>query len=485
MRIAPQPRRRRHVPADDRGVLAPRGALPRGGRSLELDLRGRAVRAGGPTELDRRRPSRRTRPRSSAPSRRTMRAGERVTQRVTLRLEGRLLRRRAVATQAETIVVRLLGRPAGRMPADRDERDGPSRSQARPTSGSRSPRDVGRRPRPRRRRRRGDPARGRARSWTRSATTCDRLAPVLADVPVARVLVHAPTGDTTPRAPGPRGPGAARGRDGRAPFVGGTASVFSELNRDPPERRRRRRVAFAISPEVHATDERSMMGDPRDPGARSSRKRVTSVGRLPVVVSPVLLAAHAGTPFADAWTIGCLAALAGAGSPRSRCDTVRSSARDRRANCTAASSLEVCGLRTRDRIAALAMRDASDPGVDHADRREPDAVTAAIPARANEAQPALGPYEVRTLCERRGLLVVVAHRGHVLEHPQPRGSPSPSGSRRRSAGAGRAPTARSPRSSRRAAARARASVGRTAAPRRPGSGSSRRRRRAGGTATPA
>jgi len=105
--------------------------------------------------------------------------------------------------------------------------------------------------------------------------------------------------------------------------------------------------------------------------------------------------AHAGTPFADAWTIGSLAALTGADVASITCDT------SARALATVAElrgrELAEVSVSHPDRIAALATRDASNPGGSRT-----MIVANLTPSRQafrleEEAQPPLGPYEVRTL----------------------------------------------------------------------------------------
>ena len=117
-------------------------------------------------------------------------------------------------------------------------------------------------------------------------------------------------------------------------------------------------IAFAISPEVHATDERSLMGTLEIQAQVVAQARVLGQG-VPVVVSPVRMRAHAGTPFADAWTIGSIAALAGAEVASITCDT------SARAVGIVAElggrELAEVSVSHPDRIAALAVGDASDP----------------------------------------------------------------------------------------------------------------------------
>ena len=97
------------------------------------------------------------------------------------------------------------------------------------------------------------------------------------------------------------------------PFIGGTSTSFSELNRNPTERDAYDGIAFSISPEVHAVDERSVRETLEIQGQVMSQAR-DLVGDLPIHVSPVILSADHAEPFAAAWTIGSLAALINAGA---------------------------------------------------------------------------------------------------------------------------------------------------------------------------
>jgi D-apionolactonase len=106
-----------------------------------------------------------------------------------------------------------------------------------------------------------------------------------------------------------------------APLAGGTASHFSELNRSIPEPSGMDAVALALSPQVHAVDERSMVET-----LEVQTQIVDAVRELTngwgVVVSPVTLASHdpavpdddiderAHSAFGAAWTAGSVCALA-------------------------------------------------------------------------------------------------------------------------------------------------------------------------------
>ena len=140
----------------------------------------------------------------------------------------------------------------------------------------------------------------------------DEFSSMLIDVPLARILIHLASGATIPgdlvRSIRER---LGRSVDG-VPIVGGTRDFFSELNRHPPDGVAVDAIAFSISPAVHATDQRSIMETLEIQWQVVRRARALANG-LPIVISPVVLGEHVGTPFADAWTIGSVAALTDAG----------------------------------------------------------------------------------------------------------------------------------------------------------------------------
>ena len=217
------------------------------------------------------------------------------------------------------------------------------------------------------------------------------LAPSLAGIPVARVLVHLANGRTTPS----RVVRAIRDQLGAVidgvPFVGGTASGFSELNREPPDAGDVDGVAFAISPEMHATDERSLMRTLEIQATVVGQARVLGHG-VPVVVSPVTMRSHARTAFADAWAVGSLATLVGAEAASITCDT------SARALATVAHlrGRELVGVSVShpDRIAALAASDSSGSIAIVVANMTPTPQAFRL---GDEVRPPLGPYEVRTL----------------------------------------------------------------------------------------
>jgi hypothetical protein len=169
-----------------------------------------------------------------------------------------------------------------------------------------------------------------------------RLATLLegSDVPIARVLVY-PLADgfsafvtTTPAAI------VRLVRDALAPvtgdvvFAGGTDQNFSDINRDRPSDPVLTGVCFSISPTVHAADDASIV---ENIAGQSEVVRFASAIAAPrsIHVSPVTLATRFGPypagPAAPgdlpsavdvrqasllgaAWTVGSIAALAGAGA---------------------------------------------------------------------------------------------------------------------------------------------------------------------------
>jgi hypothetical protein len=126
------------------------------------------------------------------------------------------------------------------------------------------------------------------------------------DVELARVLVVRTDEETTSRELVEE----VRARLGMSdvPVVGGTPTSFSELNRNPPERDAFDGVAFSISPEVHAVDERSVRETLEIQGQVMAQARDLA-GDVPIIVSPVVLSPDHPEAFASAWTVGSLAAL--------------------------------------------------------------------------------------------------------------------------------------------------------------------------------
>jgi D-apionolactonase len=143
------------------------------------------------------------------------------------------------------------------------------------------------------------------------ASGVDAIAEVVRGADLARVLVTRTDEETTQ----PELVEEVRARLGvnGVPFVGGTSSFFSELNRNPPERDAFDGVAFSISPEVHAVDERSVRETLEiQPQVMAQAREL--VGDVPIHVSPVTLSADHPEAFRAVWTIGSLAALINAGA---------------------------------------------------------------------------------------------------------------------------------------------------------------------------
>jgi hypothetical protein len=80
---------------------------------------------------------------------------------------------------------------------------------------------------------------------------------------------------------------------GKAPFVGGTNQFFAELNRDHPEVEAMDGVVYSINPQVHAADDESLVEN-LDAQAATIRTARSFSGDLPIVVSPITLAARSG-----------------------------------------------------------------------------------------------------------------------------------------------------------------------------------------------
>ncbi len=148
------------------------------------------------------------------------------------------------------------------------------------------------------------------------------VASALDDAPLARVLALRRSGVTS---------------DGRfvasvstglslngVAMCGGTASHFSELNRLRPLPDGMDGIALAMSPQIHATDEPSMV-ETLEVQMQIVRQVSEFTGGLPVAISPVTLAVldpsseddqiddRVGSAFGAAWTVGSVASLAAAG----------------------------------------------------------------------------------------------------------------------------------------------------------------------------
>lgn len=169
-----------------------------------------------------------------------------------------------------------------------------------------------------------------------SAPALDVLRSKVASVKISRVIVFheatAGTGTTPPEAMQ-----LARKHLPNVTLMGGTNGNFAELNRQRPVITAMDGLSYAINPQVHAFDERSLIE-----AIAAQRDTVITArqfcGTLPIVVSGVTLrqpfnpaAREAEAPsdpnvlpvpvdprqmslFAAAWTVGSLAALASAGT---------------------------------------------------------------------------------------------------------------------------------------------------------------------------
>lgn len=80
---------------------------------------------------------------------------------------------------------------------------------------------------------------------------------------------------------------------GKAPFVGGTNQFFAELNRDRPEVQAMDGVVYSINPQVHACDDESLVEN-LEAQASTVRTARSFSGELPIMVSPITLAARTG-----------------------------------------------------------------------------------------------------------------------------------------------------------------------------------------------
>jgi D-apionolactonase len=166
----------------------------------------------------------------------------------------------------------------------------------------------------------------------------DRLIDQLAALPVARLLLFGYGQEMSDPALTAYARRLIAGRGLHLPVIGGTDLWFAELNRAHPDVTVMDGLVYSVTPQVHTIDEESM--------AQSLEVQPLTVttgqsfaGGLPLVVSPVTLrprdAVHVddfmpSTPpaeplpfsvdprqsslFAAAWTVGSIAALAGAGA---------------------------------------------------------------------------------------------------------------------------------------------------------------------------
>jgi hypothetical protein len=154
----------------------------------------------------------------------------------------------------------------------------------------------------------------------------DRMADVLSESsepPVAAWLVLGEAAKVTPRTVADRAAGALRPFGGRVGV--GTDFYFTELNRNRPAGPADF-VAYSINPQVHATDDRSIMESLEAIADTLRTARTFLPEGTPIHVGPVTLRTRRNpnataadespdpdprqsSPFAAAWTVGCLAEL--------------------------------------------------------------------------------------------------------------------------------------------------------------------------------
>jgi len=116
----------------------------------------------------------------------------------------------------------------------------------------------------------------------------EQLAPMLGQVPVRRVLVYRVDAESTPGADVAAARAALVALPSATPFGGGTDLNFAELNRSRPYVAAMDAIAFPINPQVHASDEESMVETAE--GVRAViRTALSFAAGRPVVVSPISL----------------------------------------------------------------------------------------------------------------------------------------------------------------------------------------------------
>jgi hypothetical protein len=140
------------------------------------------------------------------------------------------------------------------------------------------------------------------------------IAEELLETPIARVLVLPSTGRTTGAGMIDRVRAAFAGRSPSPPIFAGTASHFSELNRQRDTVAGSDGLVWGACPQVHATDERSILENAPAIGAAVRTARGFA-GGLPCAVSTIRFSpegevdARASSPMAAAWTAATLADL--------------------------------------------------------------------------------------------------------------------------------------------------------------------------------
>jgi len=116
----------------------------------------------------------------------------------------------------------------------------------------------------------------------------EQLAPMLAQIPVRRVLVYRADAESTPSADVASVRGALAALPSATPIGGGTDHNFAELNRSRPDAAAMDVIAFPITPQIHAADDDSMVETAEGVRAVIRTARSFAAGR-PVVVSPISL----------------------------------------------------------------------------------------------------------------------------------------------------------------------------------------------------
>jgi hypothetical protein len=116
----------------------------------------------------------------------------------------------------------------------------------------------------------------------------DRLAAVLANMSVRRVLVYRVGAESTPGADVVLMRKVLIGLPTGTPFVGGTDVYFAQLNRTRPDITMMDAVAFPITPQVHTADEESIIESADGVRAVVRTAHAFCAGR-PVLVSPISL----------------------------------------------------------------------------------------------------------------------------------------------------------------------------------------------------
>lgn len=165
----------------------------------------------------------------------------------------------------------------------------------------------------------------------------DRLIDALAPLPVARLLVFSYEQEMTDPAMTRRAHERVTELGLELPVIGGTDLWFAELNRARPDAGAMDGLVYTITPQVHTFDEESI-AQSLEAQPDTVRTAAGFASGLPIVVSPITLRPRdpvqiddfgaaleleelpfsvdprQSSLFAAAWTVGSIAALAGAGA---------------------------------------------------------------------------------------------------------------------------------------------------------------------------